>query len=70
MKHNLKFAKKLKAKMANNHLSQDALAKLLNTTQATISRWCSDKNQPDFETLFTLCDILKVSPNDLLGWEE
>lgn len=56
--------------MANSHISQEQLAKMLNTTQATVSRWTSGKNQPDFETLFAICDILDVSPNNLLGWDD
>ena len=70
MIHHQKFADNLKTEMANSHISQEQLAKMLNTTQATVSRWTSGKNQPDFETLFAICDILDVSPNNLLGWDD
>ena len=56
--------------MKNAKISQDALAKALNTTQATVSRWTSGIYEPDLQTVLTICEILDVSPNVLLGWEE
>ena len=70
MKHTLKFSENLKIEMKNCNISQEKLAKALKTTQATVSRWTSGINQPDFETLFELCEILDTTPNILLGWEE
>jgi len=45
------------------------LAKELQTTQATVSRWCSGANQPDLETLLQICQILDTTPNEILGWD-
>ena len=70
MKHKMKFGENLKNELAVAHLSQEKLAKMLNTKQATVSRWTSGKNQPDLETLFLICEILNTTPNVLLGWEE
>lgn len=66
----LNFAENLKSEMKNAKISQDALAKVLNTTQATVSRWTSGIYEPDLQTVLTICEILDVSPNVLLGWEE
>ena len=70
MTHTQKFADNLKTEMANNHISQEKLAEMLNTSQATDSRWTSGKHQPDFETLLAICEILEVTPNNLLGWDD
>ena len=64
------FTENLKAEMKSAKISQEALAKALNTTQATISRWTSGIYEPDLQTLLAICEILDVSPNVLLGWEE
>lgn len=70
MAYTLKFAENLKNEIENSPLSQEKIAKALGTTQATVSRWCSGRYQPDFETLFRLCKILDTTPNVLLGWED
>ena len=64
------FAINLKNELISRSITQEKLAKELGTTQATVSRWIKGVNQPDFETLFMICRILEVTPNDLLGWEE
>ena len=64
------FSKNLKIELQENHLSQEKLAEMIGVKQATVSRWVSGYFQPDYETLFKLCKILKSTPNLLLGWEE
>lgn len=66
----MNFSKNLKSEMKSAHMSQEKLAKALNTTQATVSRWASGENEPDFQTLLQICQILNVTPNELLGWED
>ncbi len=66
----MKFSKNLKTEMSLRGMTQEKLANALGTTQATVSRWIKGVNQPDFETLFSICRILEVTPNDLLGWSE
>ena len=70
MKYTLSFPENLKSEMKSAHMSQEKLAKALNTTQATVSRWASGENEPDFQTLLQICQILNVTPNELLGWED
>lgn len=66
----MKFSENLKNELFSRNLTQEKLAKKLGTTQATVSRWIKGVNQPDFETLFVICQFLELSPNDLLGWDE
>ena len=66
----MKFSKNLKTELSLRGMTQENLANALGTTQATVSRWIKGVNQPDFETLFSICRILEVTPNDLLGWSE
>lgn len=63
------FCENLKKEMKYRRISQTQLAEKLQTSQATISRWAKGINQPDFLTLFSLCEILETTPNELLGWE-
>ncbi len=65
----MNFCENLKREMRYRGISQTVLAERLNTSQATISRWVKGVNQPDFQALFVLCEILEISPNELLGWE-
>ena len=66
----MKFSENLGKELKSNGISQTELAKKLNTTQATISRWVGGLNEPDFETLFLLCEIFDCSPNELLGCDD
>ncbi len=65
----MSFCENLRREMRYRAISQTALAERLNTSQATISRWTKGINEPDFQTLFLLCEILETTPNELLGWE-
>ena len=56
--------------MAEEKISQQSLSEKLNTTQATVSRWVTGVNQPDFDLLFRRCEILDRTPNELLGWKD
>ena len=64
------FGKNLKEALKQNKMSQAKLAKKLGTTQQTVSRWISEENQPDFDTLILICLILDESPNSLFGFDE
>ena len=66
----MNFSEELKRLMRDNEYTQTALANKLGTTQATINRWIKGINQPDFQMLFKLCEILDTTPNELLGWED
>lgn len=53
----------------NNNLTQKQLAEKLNITDRAISKWENGKSLPDSSIMLELCDILKISVNDLLNGE-
>jgi transcriptional regulator with XRE-family HTH domain len=70
MQRKVTFSENLKNELKSNGISQERLAQYLGTTQATVSRWANGENQPDFDYLFKICELLEVSPNDILGWND
>lgn len=51
------------------NLTQMQLAEKLNITDRAVSKWETGKAMPDSSIMLTLCDILKISVNDLLSGE-
>lgn len=51
------------------NLSQSELAKQIQKSKSVISHWESGENSPDLDSCEKLCQILKVTPNQLFGWE-
>ena len=64
------FSKRLSESMKSKGISQTAMAKLLRTTQQTVSRWCVGFCEPDFNTLLLICGYLDEDVNYLLGYDE
>ncbi|EAK9946317.1 helix-turn-helix transcriptional regulator [Campylobacter lari] len=60
------FGRNLKKIRKASGLTQLELSKMLNTTQRTISLWETGNFEPPLNTILLLCDIFKVTPNDLL----
>lgn len=52
-----------------NGLTQMQLAEKLNITDRAVSKWETGKAMPDSSIMLELCDILKISVNDLLCGE-
>lgn len=50
-------------------IKQQELATLLGKSKSVISNWERGENCPDVEICEKLCRILKVTPNELFGWE-
>lgn len=51
------------------NLTQMQLAEKLNITDRAISKWERGKSLPDSAIMLSLCEILKISVNDLLSGE-
>lgn len=51
------------------NLTQSALSEKLCVTDRAISKWETGKAMPDSAIMLALCDILKISVNDLLSGE-
>src|SRR5690554_3113815 len=62
----MKFNEKLKSLRINKKMTQEDLAKKLNISRQSISKWEQGINEPSIETLKQICLILDVSINDLI----
>lgn len=62
--------KKIRELRIKNGLSQTELAEKLKTTQGTIGKYERGELDLNTEKIIQICKILKVSPNELLEWEE
>lgn len=50
-----------------NGVSQEKLAKMLNVTRQSISKWESDDSLPQIDNVIELCKIFKVTADELLN---
>lgn len=60
------FAKQLQFLRKKANLSQEDVAEHLHLSRQAISKWEQGQSTPDVETCIKLCEVLKVSPNQLL----
>ena len=51
------------------NLTQMQLAEKLNITDRAVSKWETGKSLPDSSIMLELCDVLKITVNDLLSGE-
>jgi putative transcriptional regulator len=58
---------RIKVVLAEKNKSGKELAKHLNKTESTISRWCTNEIQPSVETLYEIAKYLKVEMRELLN---
>lgn len=66
----LKFAENLKIALHDKKMTQQDLANLVGTTQATVNRWLKGINEPDLTVLLEICLYLDETPNALLGYDD
>jgi transcriptional regulator with XRE-family HTH domain len=52
--------------LAENRISQKDLATILRVTPHTVSRWCTNKNQPSYPELFKLAEAFHINAGCLL----
>lgn len=64
------LSKNIKEFRVSNNMTQEYLAKLLNTTSKSISRWELGITFPEIPNLIKLSNIFEVSVDDLLGVSE
>ena len=62
-----KFKYRLREVLAENGISQNALAKKLFMSQTIINKYCTGKREPSLDTLIAICKVLDVSADYLLG---
>lgn len=57
------FGQRLRAARKDKHLTQKALASIIDAAHNSISNWENDRNMPDPDTIQHLCWALDVQPN-------
>ncbi len=62
-----KFKDRLKEVLAENKISQRALAKRLYLSQTIVNNYCTGKREPTLDVLISICKELDVSADYLLG---
>ena len=58
---------RIKSVLAEKNKTNKWLALVLKRNEATVSRWCTNDNQPSLETLYQIAQILDVDIRDLLN---
>ena len=64
-----KLLNRIKVVLAEKNKSNKWLAEQLDKDPAMISKWVTNTNQPNIETLIQIARVLEVSVNDLLRTE-
>lgn len=65
----VKIGKFIAEQRKKSNLTQMQLAEKLNITDRAVSKWETGKSMPDSSIMLELCDILKITVNDLLCGE-
>ena len=63
------FGEKIKEARLAQNLNQEELAERVGSKYRSISTWENGTAKPDYATLIRLCEVLKTSPNHLLGFD-
>jgi transcriptional regulator with XRE-family HTH domain len=57
---------RIKAVLAEENVASKELAKHLDRTESTVSRWCTNDVQPSVEVLYQIAKFLDVDIRELL----
>ena len=58
---------RIKVVLVEKHLTSKWLAERLGKSTCTISKWCSQKAQPDLQTIDKIANLLNVKRSDLIA---
>ena len=61
------FADNLKRILKEKGITQKELAELIGTSCNVVNRWFTEHREPTLYFVYKICEVLKVTPNDLLG---
>lgn len=61
------FKDRLNEALKENNISQKALAQKISMSQGVVNNYCTGKREPSLDVLISICKILKVSSDYLLG---
>ena len=62
----MKQKNRLKAVLAEQNRTGKWLAEQIERNEATVSRWCSNTNQPPMDMMFKIAETLGIDAKDLL----
>ena len=65
----MNYYERLKDIREDNDLTQVDVAEILKTTRQQVSKWETGKGLPDASIMKDLCNILKITVNELLSGE-
>ena len=57
---------RIKAVLAEKNVSSKELAKHLDRTESTVSRWCTNDIQPSVEIFYQIANFLSIDIRELL----
>lgn len=57
---------RIKVVLVEKHHTSKWLAEQLGKSTCTISKWCSQKSQPDLQTIDQIAKLLEVKRSDLI----
>lgn len=58
---------RLKSVLAEKSKTNKWLAETLGKNEATVSRWCTNENQPSVETLYQIAQVLEIDIRELFN---
>lgn len=58
---------RIKSVLVENNRTNKWLSEMLKKNEATVSRWCTNENQPSIETLYQIAQVLDVDIRELLN---
>ena len=61
---------RIKVILAERDLNNKWLAERIGKDPATVSKWATNKTQPNLEVLITIANVLDVTVQDLVRQEE
>lgn len=61
---------RIKVVLAERDLNNKWLAERIGKDPATVSKWATNKTQPNLEVLITIANVLDVTVQDLVRQEE
>ena len=69
MNTGMNFSESLSKYRKATGISQEKLAEMLGVSRQAVSKWETGETQPEMANLLAICKILKVTPDELLGYE-
>lgn len=60
------IGKRLKEARISRRLTQEEVAETLNTSRSNISKYETDKLEPNIQTLIEICELYEVSADEIL----